>query len=86
MSSEINDELRKAILEEAEETPIGEVLLEGWQLGLYDATLDDDGEVAWMLSEMGEELVERGNLQEYIDRETSGVDIELSAIPDPHDA
>ncbi|NUC71690.1 hypothetical protein HTZ84_05100 [Haloterrigena sp. SYSU A558-1] len=86
MSSEINDELRKAILEEAEETPIGEVLLEGWQLGLYDATLDDDGEVAWALSETGEELVERGDLHEYIERETSGIDIELSAIPDPHDA
>jgi hypothetical protein len=77
------DELRKAILQEAEEGDIGEVLLEGWQLGIYDAELADDGEVAWKLSEKGALLTERGVLSEYVEREAQGIDIEPSALPGP---
>ena len=35
MTDVVDEELRKAILQEAEEGDIGEVLLEGWQLGIY---------------------------------------------------
>ena len=37
MTDVVDEELRKAILQEAEEGDIGEVLLEGWQLGIYRA-------------------------------------------------
>ncbi|WP_137288855.1 hypothetical protein [Natronorubrum halophilum] len=78
-----SDELRKAILEEAEEDHIGEVLLEGWQLGIYDAELADDREVAWKLSEKGALLTKRGELSEYIEREAQSIDIEPSTLRDP---
>jgi len=83
MTDVVDEELRKAILQEAEEGDIVEVLLEGWQLGIYDAELADDGEVAWKLSEKGALLTERGVLSEYVEREAQGIDIEPSALPGP---
>ncbi|WP_121744417.1 hypothetical protein [Natronorubrum halophilum] len=78
-----DDELREALLREAEEGDISEVLLKGWQLGIYDAELADDGEIAWKLSEKGTLLTKRGELSEYIEREAQGIDIEPSTLRDP---
>ncbi len=74
-------DLHEAILADTEESRIGDMLLEGWQLGLYDARLTDDGGAEWCLSEKAADLERRGMLEEYVEREMRGIDVEASAIP-----
>ena len=79
MSSDADDELKAAILREAEDSEIGELMLEGWQLGIYEATLED-GEVAWTLSEKAMQLIRRGELEAYLRREEASKHLDPSAL------
>jgi len=72
----IRQDLLRKLDEDESESYLGELVVEGWMLGIFDAKVGDDGDVRYNLSEKGVDLVEEGRLRSYIQREKAGVDVE----------
>lgn len=81
----IRNDLLERIESEAEKDYLGEIYLEGWQVGLYDPKLDENGEVEWCVTEKAVELIESGEIREYLERERRGIEITPSMLRDLRD-